>query len=405
MANTKKTIKITVSILLCLLFLIYVVYHIANSFKEKTELFLVTRVTEENVLDVSGYIFRDETVMYSGMSGICTYSRENGEKVAKDSAVANSYFVNSDELEQKINTLNYKIEVLEKSGVSDSSKLAVIDAQIAELRTEIAQKIASGNTAFVESAEKDLLILLHQRTLVDDNNENYNSELTILRAERTLLLSSLSGSSKEITAAESGYFYSYTDGYEDIFTAEAAENMTIDSFKSLTQTSAIPTSGAVGKIAADFKWYFVCETTTEKSAEIMADKYYECVFMDNAHDEKLKLFAEKKIVDYTTGEVVLVFSCTTIPQDFDFSRVQRAKITFSQTSGLRVPVSSVRVIDGQTSVYVMKKGVCRIKQVNILFEKDGYCVVSEPQNSDDLAVYDRIVLGEKDLYDGKVIGY
>lgn len=403
MANTKKHIKITAFALLCVLFLIYVIYHIANTFKDETQLFLVSSVTEEHTLDVTGYIFRDETVVYAAASGFCAYSRENGEKVSKDSVIASSYFVKNEELEKKLNDLNYKIEVLAQCDDGDS--LAALDARIEELRQEIALKSASGNASFAGSAEKELLVLLHERTLVEKNGGDFSAELTALRAERTLLLSALATAEKTVTAEESGYFYSYVDGYEGIFTAEAAKNMTIDSFRSLTSSNALEISGAIGKIATTYKWYFVCETTTEASEEIVADKYYDVAFTDNSYDEKLNLFVENKIVDYSTGEVVLVFSCTTLPQNFDFSRFQRAKVTLSEIEGLRIPTSSVRMIDGEPSVYIMKEGVCRVRKVNILFEKDGYYIVSADGGSEYISKYDRIIIGDSALYDGKVVGY
>ncbi len=403
MANTKKHIKITTLALLCALFLIYVIYHIANSFEEKTQLFLVSPAAEESTLDITGYIFRDETVVYSAASGFCAYSRENGEKVSKDSIVAFSYFVKNAELEQKLNDLNYKIEVLEQCDDNDS--LAALDERIDEIRREIALKSASGNTSFAGSAEKELLVLLHERALVEKNGGNFLTELTALRAERTLLLSALSTTEKAVTAEESGYFYSYVDGYEGLFTAQAAQNMTIEVFRTLASSSAIDISGAIGKIATTYKWYFACETTAEASEEIVADKYYEVAFTDNSYDEKLNLLVENKIIDYSTGEVVLVFSCTTLPQNFDFSRFQRAKVTLSTIEGLRIPTSSVRMIDGEPSVYIMKEGVCRVRKVNILFEKDGYYIVSTDGGSEYISKYDRIIMGDTALYDGKVVGY
>ena len=100
---------------------------------------------------------------------------------------------------------------------------------------------------------------------------------------------------------------------------------------------------------------------------------------------------------------MLVFSSSTLPSNFDFSRFQRATITVEQIEGLRIPSSCVRVFDKQTSVYVISEGVCRIKKIDILFEKDGYCVVSENGENGYIRRYDRLILGDNDLYDGKVI--
>ena len=74
-----------------------------------------------------------------------------------------------------------------------------------------------------------------------------------------------------------------------------------------------------------------------------------------------------------------------------------------EVKGLRIPSSSVRVFDGQTGVYVIKEGVCRIRKIDILFEKDGYCIAAEGSGSGYISRYERIILGDNELYDGKVI--
>ena len=145
---------------------------------------------------------------------------------------------------------------------------------------------------------------------------------------------------------------------------------------------------------------------SESAEEIVSDEKYNCVFTDNSCKESLPLYVEQKLVDYVRGEVLLVFSCSNIPAGFDFSRMQRAKLTVAEVSGLRVPSSSVRVLaDGQTIVYIIKEGICRPRNINILFEKSGYCVVAEAETKSDLDLYDRIITGDLDLYDGKVIDY
>jgi hypothetical protein len=52
MEFTKKYIRSTAFMLLCIFFFIYAIHHIGNAFKDKTELFLVTKETSENTLDV-----------------------------------------------------------------------------------------------------------------------------------------------------------------------------------------------------------------------------------------------------------------------------------------------------------------------------------------------------------------
>jgi hypothetical protein len=208
-----------------------------------------------------------------------------------------------------------------------------------------------------------------------------------------------------ITSKEAGYFYSYADGYEGFCTVDAAKNMSFEVFEEIEALSP-ESRNAAGKISAVGSWYYVCKMSIEAAEEIVSDEKYNCVFTDNSYKKSIPLFVEQKLVDYTKGEVLLVFSCSHIPEGFDFSRIQRAKLTVAEVSGLRVPSSSVRVLDdGQTIVYIIKEGICRPRNIKILFEKSGYCVVAEAQTKSDLDLYDRIITGDKNLYDGKVIDY
>ena len=401
MPQSKNKIKSVATALLSVLAIVYVLYHITNAFRAGAELFLVEPVTEYHTIDVSGGIFRDETVIYGIGDGVCSYTYDNGEKVSSGSTVARTYFFNNDELEKKISELNFRIDVLSDS--TGRKSLELVDKKIEQYREQIALYLAEGNTAFAQSIQKELLILLHERSLIEENADDYSDYIALLETERSLLLANLSASEKQLTADHSGYFYSYTDGYENTFTADAAQSLTIEGYKALLGSNSQKSSSAIGKIASSYKWYFVCLTTAEKCEQIVADKTYTVTFVDNTYNTPITLFLENKTLDRETGEAMLVFSSSTLPSNFDFSRFQRATITVEQIEGLRIPSSCVRVFDKQTSVYVISEGVCRIKKIDILFEKDGYCVVSENDENGYIRRYDRLILGDNDLYDGKVI--
>ena len=404
MKLSQKSLKTLAIALLCMFFSIYALHHIVGAAKEKTELFTVTQESVENTLMLSGLVFRDETVLY-GAGTSCSYNYADGEKVGAGSTVALSYYIENAELRARMETVKSKIAILEASESRLHIDLREVDEQITELRTEIAINSARGDTAFLDKAQNELLVLLHKRELAEKNKRDFGTELAALRAELTSLSAAASGISKAVISETSGYFYSYTDGYEGIYTSTLAENMTLSVFNNLMQAQPQKSASAIGKVASVGKWYFVCKTTVEKAEEIVADETYNCVFTDNAYKGKLPMLAENKIVDYTSGEVLIVFSCANMPSGFDFSRTQRIEVAVAEIAGLRVPAASVRVENGQTIVYIIKEGVCRPRKINILFEKNGYCFVSLPENGEYLMRYDRIIIGEKNLYDGKVIDY
>ncbi|MBQ8449186.1 MAG: hypothetical protein IJX27_09705 [Clostridia bacterium] len=395
--------KFIAAALLCMFAFIYVIHHIGNAFKENTELFTVTAETLENTVDVSGYIFRDEAVL-AGSAVACSYNYSDGAKVASGAKVA--AYIASEDLRVKYEEIRSRIEILEASNSLLHIDLAEVDREIAGLRTEIAVKSTSGDLSFLAEAEKELLVLLHKRELAERNQKEFSEELAALKAEFSALQVSASSMGGGVVTPEAGYFYSYTDGYEGFCTAEAAKSISFEIFDGIEAMSPKRSDAAVGKVAAVGKWYYICKMSIEAAEEIVSDETYNCVFTDNSCKQSLPLLTEEKIVDYTRGEVLLVFSCMYMPDEFDFSRIQRAKVTVAEISGLRVPASSVRVLpDGQTIVYIIKEGICRPRNIEILFEKGGYCVVSDEKTGSNVDLYDRIITGDKNLYDGKVIDY
>ena len=127
--------KIIITFLAIMFAFIYIIHHIGNAFKENTELFTVSPATLENTVDLSGYIFRDEAVIF-GSSDYCSYGYRDGEKVPAGAKVA--YYIGVGELREKYEALRSRIEILEDSASLLHIDLAEVDGKIAELRTEIA---------------------------------------------------------------------------------------------------------------------------------------------------------------------------------------------------------------------------------------------------------------------------
>ncbi|MBQ9747048.1 MAG: hypothetical protein IJW21_09545, partial [Clostridia bacterium] len=156
---------------------------------------------------LSGYIFRDETVLY-GAGTACSYNYADGEKIGVGSTVALSYYTENDELRAQLETVKSKLAVLEASESRLHIDLEDVDRQITALRTDIAVKIAHGDTAFLDKAQTDLLVLLRKRELAEKNKSDFGAELAALRAELASLSSAASGISRAVTSENSGYFYS-----------------------------------------------------------------------------------------------------------------------------------------------------------------------------------------------------
>ncbi|MBR6050140.1 MAG: hypothetical protein IKP68_02930 [Clostridia bacterium] len=203
----------------------------------------------------------------------------------------------------------------------------------------------------------------------------------------------------DIISEKSGYFYSDVDGYEALFTADAALALDIENFDRITTENpfddskhAKPTQpiGAFGKVATDFVWYFAVKT--DKTDRFDLGEEYAAAF----GGESVTL----KLIKRSDGEKssVLVFRCDEMPRGIVFKRAMTGEITVAVHSGTAVPSDAVYYIDKSTYIYIFDDGYARRRAANFVFEKDGVCIVeSKFINEGDL------VLIGKNLYDGKVM--
>jgi hypothetical protein len=73
-------------------------------------------------------------------------------------------------------------------------------------------------------------------------------------------------------------------------------------------------------------------------------------------------------------------------------------------SGFRIPAEVVRAEDGKTFVYIFKEGVAAKREVRILWEQNGYYIVSSENTGPGmLKLNDLIILNDTKLYENKFI--
>lgn len=398
--------RIIISAVLSLIAVIYIIYHIVSAFKPKTSLYVVTYTDFYDTEVFSGYIFKDDAVLLSGSVGTVDRHFSDGEKVAVGANVADVYKVDSEEAEERLKTINSLISVLDKSTVGESVTVESFDAKIAALRLEISAKTASGELIWVNAHKEELSVLMNCRELAANGKTDFSSEIAALKTERAGIISSLGGISTSVITETSGYYFSYCDGYEGKLSSSLAMTVTTENFDEITSVNKTSYSNSVGSLVTDFRWYFICKTTIEKAEGFYADSNYKCSFVGNSCSDEMTLKLEYKSINYEKGEAVLCFFSSYISSGFDMTRFQQMKVLRETCRGLRVPSSAVRVIDGQTCVYIFKKGIARARAVNILKEQDGSYLVDGKVNSDitPIALNDLVILDDTNLYEGKIVG-
>ena len=396
--------------------LLYLGYHFINSFSSDIETEYALLVTESDVISLDAYILRSETVLYSteGSSGGALhvgYPFPDGTKVSVGSAVANVYSGSGSGSSDAILAIDKQLDLLEASIITEgitSSDTSVIDTRIANYYYTIRQTTELGGYSNLQKRRDELLTLMNKRKLITGSQDSYDSVIDDLQYQRDLLTSQYGSITDTIVTETSGYFYSELDGYETIFTADKANNMSFELFDQLTNAAPVNySSGAVGKLATDFSWYIVCETTSESLRYFTEGYKYTVNFPYN--DESLRMTVVDIVSEIGNDRVLLVLSTTLIPEDFSFRRMQPIEIVRSSYTGYKVPISAARLVDGVQGVYVLVGSIVEFRQIDILLEMDGYYIVAprdianDPDYAKKLGLYDSIVTGGKGLYVGKMI--
>lgn len=435
----KKVGLYILSVALALTFIVYLVYHLMNGFTTDISTIAAEIQSNKSVLSGDGYIFRNEHCLYSSYGGAVGYLVGDGEKISINQPIAEifsdsaSYSTRTElaEIEDKLAVLR-ESEIPQNSAKTDTS---TVDKRISSYYHLILKNISEGKFSHAMQSTDSLLTQMNRRQIIIGERTDFSSVKSSLELQKANLTSKLTGLSETIYSDTSGYFFFNLDGYENAFSSDAIDNMTVSSFYELISTSPKSidgTNGAfpIGKIATGYKWYIALPTTEDRADEIQLGQKYKCVFPYN-YDTELTLTAEKVLTEASGEKAVAIFSCKDMPESFSYLRSQPIEVVLAESEGYRVPKTAVRIVDGYEGVYTLYGSTVMFKRIDIILEVEGHYIVSttdpleekdsetatesdlavpEQETTDDkqqlkykyLNLYDRIITAGKDLNDGMV---
>lgn len=390
----------------------YFFYHLFNGFTAEVQTQTVYAASENDILTVEGYLLRDETVVRSSYGGAVDYAVSDGERVGVGAVLANVYAATDDgSIRHRVMAIDEEIALLEASSIGSGvviSDTTATDEKIEDLLYTIRDNLVSGRYDYARRETDSLLIQLNKREIITGQVQNYNSRIASLTAERAALTARLSGSSQQIKSSKSGYFFYGIDGYEAIFTTAKLKTLTLADFDAMRSASPAATSSeAVGKLVGSYIWYVAVPVAKTELDAFTDGETYSLTFPYN-YNMTLTMTLERTLTEIDRDDALLIFSCSTMPEGFSYLRVQSIEITTRVRAGLRVPAEAIRVIDGETGVYILRGGKVEFRRVSVLLERDGDCIVDATLTADDgetayLALYDEVITAGKDLYEGKVL--
>lgn len=351
----------------------------------------------------TGYVVRDESVVKTSY-GITTVVVSEGERVSKGQTLATGYRNSgAQDRQSQITSLENQLEQLQSAASysADVSGQAVLDSEIESQLIRMNQYIARRDMNSAADRSASLKGLILRRMSSDADNNAMNARITDLKNQLEDLKSQATGDTMVVTAQASGYFSGTVDGYEDVLTMDALQTLTVDQFQNI-QAGEIP-QNAMGKLIFGGTWYYVTVVPTDQTREVELGDEIPVSFASDFYDDLT--MTVYRLGEDQHGSRLLVLSCDRYMQDATLLRQQSADVVFTSFKGLRVPKEAVRVNEaGEAGVYILEGSQAAWKHINILHDNgESYVVELDKSSTDNLWPGDEIIVGAKNLYDGKVV--
>ena len=351
----------------------------------------------------SGYIVRDEQVLLSD-APITIPTLSEGAKAGVGQVVANCY--TSSDAQQR----HAEIEALEQqrqqltyvsTSSTNATDAAALDESIRSSLFAIAVHVNRREVSEAQDLSSDLKSMVLRRYSDEASTASLTSEINALTAQIQELTSQASDSIRSITASKSGYFSGYVDGYESILTPDVLRSVTVSKLQQL-QSGAAAAENAFGKMVYGNTWYYVTSIPEDYAQGLdLGDSLSVSFIQGLSTTISMKI---ERVGDVEQGACILVLSCDEFISDITALRQQSVNLIFNSYAGLRVPKEAVRMVDGETGVYVLEGSSQKWKPITILGDTgDHYIVENNRSDTDHLWPGDEIIVNGKGLEDGKVV--
>ena len=397
----------------------YFGYHIWHSFTKEIETVFATQTTYQESIETQGYIFRTETLLSGASSSQSVVPDvKEGEHIRKSGNVAKIYSGFAPDTVSRIAEIEEQIEMLRRYGADGNVSLKdteSIEKDIFDSLADMREFSDKGNAGGAAAQRQNLVAYVGERAVLTGSYSGIESEITALESEKQTLMANLGSVAGTVSTPVSGYYYSETDGYETVFSADDLADMTLADLRNVLSYPPSETSAA-GKTVTKSRWYLVCmvdesEKNTYKAGSTCNVKFKNTEIM-------LEMTVNSVLYDKEGAAVIL--TSNRMPEGFDFYRIQDVELVKQEYTGIQVPVEAVRMVDGEIGVYILDVTVVEFRKIDILYTTDDSYIVSETVDEDEeesaegeeeesdetlsLRVHDSIIVEGKGLYEGRVIG-
>ncbi len=395
-------------VVVLLIIAVYIFIECYNAVHVDVETITAVTSTVYDTIEVQALVIRDEHIIETDSGAVTVACVDNGEKVKVGGNIAMQF---SDEQSaadystlQSLHTeLDYYVE-LESKSAGVATDVETIDRDIlSDINTYILSANYFSADALSDCAD-DLNDKLTRRQMIIGQNIDFSSVKSELQSQINAVDADSCSPTGYVTTDESGIFSSYTDALETAFDYDSVESLDVDTLNSyIEQAQNAEKSESFGKLITSYEWYFCAVVSADDVSNIQNGDELEVAIKDSDDSITCEVLSG---ADVSLGETetVLVLKCSQMDSEIASMRLEDIEIRYASYTGFKVPTSAIHIDeDGNKCVYALVANEVSLRQGEIIYSTDDYAIFEyDPDNSDAIRLYDRIITEGKDLYDGKI---
>ncbi|HAB00545.1 MAG TPA: hypothetical protein DCE08_03470 [Ruminococcaceae bacterium] len=399
----KYAVKKIAIALLSLVVLLYVLYQGYVRIKNPYRTEIVFRYSVSDSLRANGIVIRDEYILPQQRSDAADYLFNDGDRVSKNTLVANLYRSRDDIADKhSVTLLQAEIQMLEQSAQVNSDYITNADIVSRQILTKLIAYADTCESQFVGSVfsdRNDFLLPLNKRLAVGENRLDLSGNLASLKAQLATMKSHYGDPVDKVYTQKAGYFVSRIDGYENLLTTQNYASYTVSDYQALISGKSTATlTDSIGKIITDPNWYLAVEVPASSASDFYVGRLIDIDFpFSQIETIESTVFDTKTEPD--SDSMIVFLKCSSMSENLAAVRTCTVRLNFRTLTGLRLNAKAVRFNENnEQGVYVLSGEQVTFKKINIIYEGNGF-YLTEYNDSDKeyLQFYDEVILEGKNL--------
>lgn len=373
--NNKGNLKISkiFVIILVIIFIIYLSYIMYLLLSNKSDTFIVNEGTLYKEETVVGYIVRnEELVTNEGEVGEILPIAAEKQKVAKGESVFQYYNLNQDDIKNKINEIDLKLqENLKTESINQTSEIKLLENQIESILQEINKET---NLQEISEYNKEIDSLLEKKISFIGTSSNTDKAIKELISERQKYENQLSDNAIYAKAPVSGIVSYRVDGLENELSIENVDKLSMEKLDELKIKTGqmITSSQTEGKVIDNFKNYLLTESNSEEAKNAKVGDSLKIRLSTNDEVEAKVYYKREE-----NNKILLVFEIDKMTEKLTEYRKISFDVIWWSNTGLKVPNQAI-LTDEKGLNYVIREKSGYNSKVLVKVDKSNtnYSIVS-----------------------------